>query len=30
MPGGIALAVLGAWAIVQVFGGHALERLRVI
>lgn len=30
MPGGIALAVLGAWVIVQVFGGHALERLRVI
>lgn len=27
---GIALAILGAWVIVQVWGGHALERLKVV
>lgn len=30
MPGGLAMAILGAWIVVQVFGGHALERLRII
>lgn len=30
MAGGFALAVLGAWVIVQIIGGHALDRLGVI
>lgn len=30
MAGGVALAVLGAWLIVQVLGGHMLERLAVL
>lgn len=30
MAGGAALSVLGAWVLVQIFGGHALERLGVI
>lgn len=30
MAGGIALAVLGVWVVVQVFGGNALERLKVV
>ena len=29
-PGGVALAVLGVWVIVQVVAGQALERLNVI
>lgn len=27
MAGGLALIVLGAWVVVQVIGGEALERL---
>lgn len=27
---GIALAVLGVWVVVQVIGGHALDRLGVV
>ena len=27
---GIALVLLGVWVLVQVFGGHALQRLGVI
>lgn len=27
--GGIAIAILGVWAIVQIWGGDALERLKV-
>lgn len=30
LMGGIALAIVGAWAITQVLFGHALERLGVI
>lgn len=30
MAGGIALSVLGVWVLVQIFGGHALERLGVV
>jgi hypothetical protein len=30
MAGGIALAILGVWVLVQVFGGQALERLKVV
>jgi hypothetical protein len=29
-PGGVFLAVLGVWLGCQVFGGEALERLKVI
>jgi hypothetical protein len=29
-PGGIFLALLGVWVGCQVFGGHALERLRIV
>lgn len=28
--GGLAVAILGAWVITQIWGGNALERLRVI
>jgi hypothetical protein len=28
--GGVALAILGAWIVVQIFGGQALERLKVV
>ena len=30
MAGGIAIAVLGVWVIVQIYGGSALERLGII
>lgn len=29
-PGGLFLAVLGVWVGCQVFGGEALERLRIV
>jgi hypothetical protein len=29
-PGGIFLALLGVWIGCQVFGGEALERLRIV
>jgi hypothetical protein len=29
-PGGVFLALLGVWVGCQVFGGEALERLRII
>jgi hypothetical protein len=29
-PGGLFLALLGVWVGCQVFGGEALERLRVV
>jgi len=29
-PGGIFLALLGVWVGCQVFGGEALERLRIV
>jgi len=28
-PGGLFLAVLGVWVGCQIFGGEALERLRI-
>jgi hypothetical protein len=28
--GGLMLAVLGIWGIVQIWGGQALERLKVV
>lgn len=30
MAGGVALAYVGVWALVQILGGHALQRLKVI
>lgn len=30
MAGGLALSILGVWVLVQVFGGQALERLKVV
>lgn len=30
MAAGLALVVLGAWVVVQVVAGHALDRLGVI
>jgi hypothetical protein len=29
-PGGLFLVVLGAWLGCQVFGGQALERLKIV
>lgn len=29
-PGGLFLALLGVWVGCQVFGGEALERLRIV
>jgi hypothetical protein len=29
-PGGVFLALLGVWVGCQIFGGEALERLRVV
>jgi hypothetical protein len=29
-PGGVFLAVLGVWVGCQIFGGQALERLRIV
>jgi hypothetical protein len=28
--GGIAIAILGVWVVVQIWGGQALERLKVV
>ena len=28
--GGIAIAIIGAWVVVQIWGGDALERLKVV
>ena len=30
MAGGLALIVIGSWVCVQVLGGQALERLKVV
>lgn len=30
MAGGVAVAVLGVWALVQIWGGDALERLKIV
>lgn len=30
MAGGIAVAVLGVWVLVQIWGGDALERLKIV
>ena len=29
-PGGIFLSLAGVWVLCQIFGGHALQRLRVL
>lgn len=29
-PGGVVMVVLSIWIVVQVLGGHALERLNVL
>jgi len=29
-PGGIVLTVAGIWMLTQIFGGKALERLRIL
>jgi hypothetical protein len=30
MAGGIAIATIGVWALVQLWGGDALERLNIL
>lgn len=30
MAGGLALVIVGVWGCVQILGGHALERLKVV
>ena len=30
MAGGVMVALIGVWALVQIFGGQALQRLRLV